>query len=155
MEGADVEVELIFNETSSEPIPSNEDVAETLETAVTSPNSTLINDFNLTIVADTIRIEPIYTSAFNSFIRLEVQSFRQGSIITQADLIFKSTGSLPSNEQIVSTLRNAITNSQISFDIDPNSIIITSATPSGGSSMTSVFTSSCLAMVSLLLSHCW
>ncbi|KAG9347803.1 hypothetical protein JZ751_003818, partial [Albula glossodonta] len=199
MEGTDAEVELVFNDTSSEPLPTNLDVVETLETAVKNPNSTLMNDFNLTVVADSIRvigvanvsttptknvttaakptskavtaaptiattvtptatvqieftsretfvpelsdqnsetfkarskltmeqIEPVYTSAFSSFIRLIVQSFREGSIVTQAGLVFNSTDPLPSNEQIISTLRDAVTNSQISFDIDPNSIIIT------------------------------
>ncbi|KAI1888958.1 hypothetical protein AGOR_G00174110 [Albula goreensis] len=225
MDGTDAEVELVFNDTSSEPLPTNLDVVETLETAVKNPNSTLMNDFNLTVVADSIRvigvanvsttpatnvttaakptskavtvaptttvtptatvqieftsremfvpelsdqnseafkarskltmeqIEPVYTSAFSSFIRLIVQSFREGSIVTQAGLVFNSTDPLPSNEQIISTLRDAVTNSQISFDIDPNSILITSAAPSGVSSLTSVFTASSLALVSLLLSH--
>ncbi|KAI1888959.1 hypothetical protein AGOR_G00174120 [Albula goreensis] len=222
MEGTDVQVQLIFNETSSEPLPSDEDVVETLKTEVNNPNSTLMNDFNLTVVADSIQlirvanvsttpvpaattikavtaaptiattvtptstiqieftsretfvpelsdqnseafkarskltreqIEPVYTSAFSSFLRLIVQSFREGSIVTQAGLVFNSTDPLPSNEQIISTLRDAVTNSQISFDIDPNSIIITSAAPSGVSSLTSVFTASSLALVSLLLSH--
>lgn len=56
MVGTDVEVRLIFNETSSEPLPSTEDVAETLVTAVTSPNSTVITQFNLTLVAASIRV---------------------------------------------------------------------------------------------------
>ncbi|KAJ8385806.1 hypothetical protein AAFF_G00181620 [Aldrovandia affinis] len=56
LEGTAVEVELIFNETSSEPLPSNEDVVETLVTAVSSPNSTLINEFNLTLVTDSISV---------------------------------------------------------------------------------------------------
>ncbi|KAG9347805.1 hypothetical protein JZ751_003820 [Albula glossodonta] len=56
MEGTDVQVQLIFNETTSEPLPSNEDVVETLKTEVNNPNSTLMNDFNLTVVADSIKL---------------------------------------------------------------------------------------------------
>ncbi|XP_036377681.1 protein DSE2-like [Megalops cyprinoides] len=238
MGGTDVEVQLVFNETSSEPQPSNEDVVQTLVSAVS--NTTMMNEFNLTIDASSIRviintstanlttaaaaasttavittstvkpataaptttpatsttstaaptsivqieftsretfvpelsnqsseafkarskltkegIEPIYSSAFSNFIRLIVQSFRQGSIITQADLAFNSTVALPSNDQIVSVLRNAVVNSQIPFDIDPNSIKVTSAAPSGVSSLTSVLTASSLAVMSLLLSSCW
>ncbi|KAG5850999.1 hypothetical protein ANANG_G00088360 [Anguilla anguilla] len=101
------------------------------------------------------QIEPIFRRAFSSFIQLNIRSFREGSIVTNADMTFKSSESLPSNDQILSTLRNAILNSQISFDIDPDSIKLTSAISSGVSDMTSVLTASSLAMVSLLLSHCW
>ncbi|KAJ8374968.1 hypothetical protein SKAU_G00055480 [Synaphobranchus kaupii] len=101
------------------------------------------------------QIEPVYRRAFSSFISLTVQSFRQGSVVTRADLNFNTSESLPSNAQILSTLRNAIGNSEISFDIDPDSIQVSSAITSGVSHMTSVLTASSLAMVSLLLSYCW
>ncbi|XP_064190116.1 mucin-2-like [Anguilla rostrata] len=252
MLGTDVEADLIFNTTMSEALPSTEDVKKTLQSAVTNPNSTITSEFNITVVAESIRvmsvntsttpstklttasvanastttkvklttakattratttpssakpataaptsastatpsaivqieftsretfvpdllnqnskafqarskltkeqIEPIFRRAFSSFIQLNIRSFREGSIVTNADMTFKSSESLPSNDQILSTLRNAILNSQISFDIDPDSIKLTSAIPSGVSDMTSVLTASSLAMVSLLLSHCW
>ncbi|KAG5830154.1 hypothetical protein ANANG_G00316380 [Anguilla anguilla] len=267
MLGTDVEADLIFNTTMPEALPSNEDVKKTLQSAVTNPNSTITSEFNITVVAESIRvmsvntsttpstklttasvntsttpstklttasvanastttkvklttakattratttpssakpataaptsastatpsaivqieftsretfvpdllnqnskafqarskltkeqIEPIFRRAFSSFIQLNIRSFREGSIVTNADMTFKSSESLPSNDQILSTLRNAILNSQISFDIDPDSIKLTSAISSGVSDMTSVLTASSLAMVSLLLSHCW
>ncbi|KAG9347802.1 hypothetical protein JZ751_003817, partial [Albula glossodonta] len=55
-EGTAAEVELIFNNTSPVPLPSSDDVVETLVTAVTNPNSTLMDQFNLTLIADSIRV---------------------------------------------------------------------------------------------------
>ncbi|XP_061096327.1 G8 domain-containing protein DDB_G0286311-like [Conger conger] len=99
------------------------------------------------------QIEPVFRRAFRSFNVLIIQRFREGSIVTTGDLFFNE--SLPSNAQIVSTLTNAIMNSEISFDIDPNSITVTSAMSNGVSHVTSMLTASCLAMVSVLLSYCW
>ncbi|KAJ8374962.1 hypothetical protein SKAU_G00055420 [Synaphobranchus kaupii] len=101
------------------------------------------------------QIEPVFRRAFGSFISLIIQSFRQGSVVTVADMTFNPSESLPSNGQILSTLTDAIGNSEISFDIDPDSIKVSSAAPSGVSRMTSVLTATSLAMVSLLLSYCW
>ncbi|XP_035269240.1 uncharacterized protein LOC118225234 [Anguilla anguilla] len=55
-EGTSVVVALIFNETSSEPLPSTDDVANTLITAVTDPNSTLTNTYNITLLVDSISV---------------------------------------------------------------------------------------------------
>ncbi|XP_064176119.1 mucin-2-like, partial [Anguilla rostrata] len=55
-EGTAVEVALIFNGTSSETLPSTDDVAETLIRAVTDPDSTLTTQFNVTVVVDSIRV---------------------------------------------------------------------------------------------------
>ncbi|KAG5830076.1 hypothetical protein ANANG_G00318090, partial [Anguilla anguilla] len=55
-EGTAVEVALIFNRTSSETLPSTDNVAETLIRAVTDPDSTLTTQFNVTVVVDSIRV---------------------------------------------------------------------------------------------------
>lgn len=46
----EAEVELVFNETSTEPIPQGADVVNTLREAVSNPNST----FNLSVDPDSI-----------------------------------------------------------------------------------------------------
>ncbi|XP_016318483.1 cell wall protein DAN4-like [Sinocyclocheilus anshuiensis] len=51
-ENVQAELELVFSQTSTEPIPSNTDIVETLKEAATTPNS----GFNLTLDATTINV---------------------------------------------------------------------------------------------------
>ncbi|XP_041926718.1 uncharacterized protein LOC121690302 [Alosa sapidissima] len=52
MDEVETDIELVFNEDSTEPLPQSSDVVNTLVTAMTSPNS----GFNLTVLADSIRV---------------------------------------------------------------------------------------------------
>ncbi|KAJ8416487.1 hypothetical protein AAFF_G00357750 [Aldrovandia affinis] len=222
----EAEVELVFNQTSTDPVPTGDVITTTLREAVNNPNST----FNLTIDAETIsiirtpstgttntttqqspntttqqmpntvtqqtntapnsiveleftssdtfvpdllnpnsqafisraqitrqQIEPVFRRAFPSFIDLTVNSFRNGSIITNANLAFNPSVPLPSGNEIGIILRNAVLNSQVQLNIDPNSIKVNgteiSVNSDGVSTKTSLFTTSCLALTSLLLTH--
>lgn len=50
MENVETDIELVFNEDSTEPLPENTDVVQTLVTAVSNPNS----GFNLTVDSESI-----------------------------------------------------------------------------------------------------
>lgn len=50
MDSVETDVELVFNEASTEPLPESTDVTTTLSTALTNPPS----GFNLTVIADSI-----------------------------------------------------------------------------------------------------
>lgn len=80
-EGTAVEVALIFNGTSSETLPSTDDVAETLIRAVTDPNSTLTTQFNVTVVVDSIRVlSKFHCSIICAYLRVYVRMYVEASI---------------------------------------------------------------------------
>ncbi|KAG9335977.1 hypothetical protein JZ751_003376, partial [Albula glossodonta] len=101
-------------------------------------------------------LEPIYREAYDTFENLNVISFRSGSIITNASLTFRTTTSTPTDNQVAVTLSEAVQVSQASaLNINPNTIAVngTVVTTSGASSHTSIFTATCLGMMSLLLCY--
>lgn len=52
VQNVEAELELVFNETSSAPLPSSTEIVGTLKEAVTTSNS----GFNLTVVASSISV---------------------------------------------------------------------------------------------------
>ncbi|KAI1887593.1 hypothetical protein AGOR_G00191900 [Albula goreensis] len=102
-------------------------------------------------------LEPIYRRAYGTFKNLNVISFRSGSIITNASLTFRTTTATPNNNQVADTLSEAVQDSQASvLNINPNTIAVNSTAvtvSSGASSHTSIFTATCVGMMSLLLCY--
>ncbi|KAJ8367273.1 hypothetical protein AAFF_G00323340 [Aldrovandia affinis] len=102
------------------------------------------------------QLEPIYSAGYDSFIRVNVTRFRNGSTITFASLIFNSTASPPTFIEIITTLLFAVQTGQVSgLNIEPSSITVngTVIITSGASSHTSIFTATCLVVISQLLSY--
>ncbi|XP_070786326.1 transcription initiation factor TFIID subunit 12-like [Enoplosus armatus] len=97
------------------------------------------------------QLEPVYQRAFpSSFKFLKVVSFSNGSVITTMDLSFDST-SVPNNTQIANVLISAASN-VTGFDIEGSSVTVNGTTSSGVSHKISLFTASCLVLLSWLLS---
>ncbi|XP_064871779.1 uncharacterized protein LOC115121220 [Oncorhynchus nerka] len=98
------------------------------------------------------QLEPFYRSAFTSFNSLTVIKFRNGSIINTMNLAFSSSA-VPNSKEIGTVLIKAAQNIT-AFNINPTSVTVSGevVTSSGISSKTSLFTASCLVVLSLLLS---
>eukprot|EP00063_Salmo_salar_P058309 XP_014033144.1 PREDICTED: mucin-5AC-like [Salmo salar] len=98
------------------------------------------------------QLEPFYQSAFTSFNSLTVIKFRNGSIINTMNLAFSSSA-VPNSKEIDTVLIKAAHNIT-AFNINPTSVTVNGevVTSSGISSKTSLFTASCLVVLSLLLS---
>ncbi|KAL0970718.1 hypothetical protein UPYG_G00246320 [Umbra pygmaea] len=96
-------------------------------------------------------IEPLYRSAFASFYSLTVTKFSSGSIINTMNLAFKSS-SVPTNTAIANVLIKAASH-VTGFDIDTPSVTVNDIVNSGVSNKASLFTASCLVVLSLLLSR--
>ncbi|XP_036807285.1 location of vulva defective 1 [Oncorhynchus mykiss] len=98
------------------------------------------------------QLEPFYRSAFASFNSLTVIKFRNGSIINTMKLAFSSSA-VPNSKEIGTVLIKAAQNIT-AFNINPTSVTVSGevVTSSGISSKTSLFTASCLVVLSLLLS---
>ncbi|GLD53726.1 cell wall protein DAN4-like isoform X1 [Lates japonicus] len=95
------------------------------------------------------QLEPLYQTEFPSSYRsLNVVAFSGGSVITTMDLDFISTLA-PNNTQIASVLINA---NVTGFDIEGSSITVDGISSSGVSHKISLFTASCLVLLSWLLS---
>ncbi|KAL0970518.1 hypothetical protein UPYG_G00243150 [Umbra pygmaea] len=95
-------------------------------------------------------LEPLYQSAFVSFYSLTVTKFSSGSIINTMNLAFKS--SVPTNTAIANVLIKAASH-VTGFDIDTASVTVNDIVNSGVSNKASLFTASCLVVLSLLLSR--
>ncbi|KAM9418074.1 uncharacterized protein ACWYII_021812 [Salvelinus alpinus] len=98
------------------------------------------------------QLEPFYRSAFASFNSLTEIKFRNGSIINTMNLAFSSSA-VPNSKEIGTVLIKAAQNIT-AFNINPTSVTVNGevVTSSGISSKTSLFTASCLVVLSLLLS---
>ncbi|XP_018546056.1 gamete and mating-type specific protein A-like [Lates calcarifer] len=97
------------------------------------------------------QLEPLYQTEFpSSFRSLKVVEFSNGSIFNKMDLSFIST-SVPNNTQIASVLIKAASN-VTGFDIEGSSIFVDGTPSSGVSHKISLFTASCLVLLSWLLS---
>ncbi|XP_071315248.1 mucin-1-like [Trachinotus anak] len=97
------------------------------------------------------QLEPLYQREFPfSFNSLDVVEFRNGSIINDMILSFRST-SVPNNTQIASVLISAAS-TVTGFDIEGSSITVDGITSSGVSHEISLVTASCLVLLSWLLS---
>ncbi|XP_074479869.1 uncharacterized protein LOC141760718 [Sebastes fasciatus] len=96
------------------------------------------------------QLEPPLSMAFSSFRALNVVSFSNGSIITNALLSFVNT-SVPDNTQIANTLIQAASDIT-GFDIEISSISVNGISSSGVSHKISLVTASCLVLLSWLLS---
>ncbi|XP_029587882.1 mucin-17 isoform X1 [Salmo trutta] len=98
------------------------------------------------------QLEPFYQSAFTSFNSLTVIQFRNGSIINTMNLAFSSSA-VPNSKEIDTVLIKAA-HYITAFNINPTSVTVNGevVTSSGISSKTSLFTASCLVVLSLLLS---
>ncbi|KAJ8371544.1 hypothetical protein AAFF_G00307450 [Aldrovandia affinis] len=76
-------------------------------------------------VMDTVtQIQPIYETAFDNFIRVDVLRFRSGSIITETAIVFNSSGSIPNNTQVARTLIQAVENGNVTLPINTSSIVV-------------------------------
>ncbi|XP_022616511.1 salivary glue protein Sgs-3-like [Seriola dumerili] len=97
------------------------------------------------------QLEPLYQREFpSSFNSLDVVAFRNGSIINEVILRFRST-SVPNNTQIASVLISAAS-TVTGFDIEGSSITVDGISSSGVSHKISLITASCLVLFSWLLS---
>ncbi|KAL0970515.1 hypothetical protein UPYG_G00243120 [Umbra pygmaea] len=99
------------------------------------------------------QIEPLYRLNFVSFKSLNITKFRSGSIINTMNLNFPSS-SVPNNLAIANVLIKAA-GTVTGFDIDTTSVSVTGPGfgNSGVNSKASLFTASCLVVLSLLLSR--
>ncbi|XP_034146681.1 integumentary mucin C.1-like [Esox lucius] len=97
------------------------------------------------------QLEPFYRLAFISFNSLTVTKFSSGSIINTMNLAFLSS-SVPNNTAIGNVLINAARNIT-AFNIDPTSVTVNGTANSGVGSKASLFTASCLVVLSMLLSR--
>ncbi|XP_053533443.1 uncharacterized protein LOC108260598 [Ictalurus punctatus] len=119
-----------------------------------------ISSPNFTAKAQSIRnqIEPVYRKIFNNFIRMVINSFRNGSILTNCSLEFSSNGTIPTVSLVKEALLNA-TSTTSSLNIIPSSINVTQTFGNSTSNSTSnspVIASSLsmiwMSLLSLLLS---
>ncbi|KAF1384364.1 hypothetical protein PFLUV_G00117570 [Perca fluviatilis] len=96
-------------------------------------------------------LEPIFQRAFPcSFKSSRVRAFRSGSVITLVDLSFVSM-LIPDHVQIAYALKSSASN-VTGFDIEVSSINVNGIYSSGISHNISLFTASCLVLLSWLLS---
>ncbi|KAL6466589.1 hypothetical protein MHYP_G00243930 [Metynnis hypsauchen] len=105
----------------------------------------------------TSQLQPFFMKAFKNFIRMFIWRFRSGSILVDSALEFSSSASIPNVTQVTSTLVDAIKNGNLTFTVDPNSIIINQTLGnSTGSSMAPRMVGSLpllsMSLISLLLS---
>ncbi|KAL6466591.1 hypothetical protein MHYP_G00243950 [Metynnis hypsauchen] len=105
----------------------------------------------------TSQLQPFFMKAFKNFIRMFIWRFRSGSIVVDSALEFSSSASIPNVTQVTSTLVDAIKNGNLTFTVDPNSIIINQTLGnSTGSSMAPRMVGSLpllsMSLISLLLS---
>ncbi|XP_036372352.1 mucin-5AC-like [Megalops cyprinoides] len=131
---------------------------ETFTSALSDSNSQAFKD---RVTRTKNVIEPVYKRAFASFLRLVVLRFRSGSIVTDAELVFNSSGAVPSAQVVATTLRDAVENGTVALPINASSISVTNppsttttvaATTSGVSPVTSpVLTCLMVTLASFLL----
>ncbi|XP_047192259.1 mucin-2-like [Scophthalmus maximus] len=97
------------------------------------------------------QLEPRYQKEFPfSFKSLDVVEFRSGSVFNKMRLLFQGP-SVPSRTEIANVLLSAAS-SVTNFDIEGSSITVDGISSSGVSQKISLFTASCLVLLSLLLS---
>ncbi|XP_051558269.1 uncharacterized protein LOC127443615 [Myxocyprinus asiaticus] len=103
----------------------------------------------------TNQVLKVYKKRFLNFIRMFIRQFRSGSIVTDGTLEFDKNGTIPSAKDVAITLRDAVTNGNFTFSIDPNSIKVTDSsgnTSSRSPVLASMLTALWMTLASLLLS---
>ncbi|MCJ8749055.1 hypothetical protein PDJAM_G00171780, partial [Pangasius djambal] len=81
----------------------------TNETFVPELSNQSSSAFNDRAILVTTKLEPILKNNSRNFMKLTVIRFRSGSIITDMSLRYTYQGDLPSDQQIIDTIKNADT----------------------------------------------
>ncbi|XP_017543011.2 mucin-5AC [Pygocentrus nattereri] len=68
-----------------------------------------------------------YLNKLPNFLQLDVVGFRNGSVITDTEAVFKANATLPDPANITSTLKDAASNGSLGFNITAGSINVSAA----------------------------
>nr|XP_055060712.1 mucin-2-like [Misgurnus anguillicaudatus] len=98
----------------------------------------------------------VFKKRFTNYLRMLIQKFSKGSIVTNSSLEFNSTGGTVGAQQVVDTIIQGIQNGNFTFKIDQKSIKVTDSSGFTASSssrvITSMLTVLLMSLASLLLS---
>ncbi|XP_051974500.1 mucin-5AC-like isoform X2 [Xyrauchen texanus] len=116
-----------------------------------------LNDPETIKLKDRITTEffKVYKARFQNFVRMVIQLFRSGSVVTDSVLEFNNNGTIPNVTLVARTLVQAVKDGNFTFTIDVNSINVTDS--SGNSSsrspvLASMLTALWMTLTSFLLS---
>ncbi|XP_036970592.1 mucin-19-like [Acanthopagrus latus] len=74
----------------------------------------------------TTQLDGVFSKRFgNRFLRSEITSFSQGSVVVNSQLIFNNASSVPETSVVVDTLVEAATNGSISIPVNTSSVVAT------------------------------